>query len=103
MTKTVDELMRLADEYAIHLLDTAKGADNVLETGVARLALRSALEEVVANAARFAYLKEHEVDWLPPKWNGNPKGRHDMIFYSDIRDLGEAIDAAMQQAPEQEG
>jgi hypothetical protein len=46
------------------------------------------------DAERYRWLKEKQIDWLPPHYNGVPRGRFDMSWYCDERDLDAAIDAA---------
>jgi hypothetical protein len=76
MTKTVDELMSMANAIA-SVRGNSKHAESL------RAALRSALEAVVKDAERYDYLR----------LNGEPDSGLDE----------KAVDAAMQQAPEQEG
>lgn len=125
MTKTVDELMRLHDEAANAHADWVICADNVqaakeVEADAARSVLRSALEEVVPTwrpietAPKDGYLmllctdvgivfkgkfNKHLRIWV------DDEGRERFRTVKSWQPLPAppAGDAAMQQAPEQEG
>lgn len=107
MTTTVDELMRLAtdlsDRYAYMLRATTSRKEGARQAlAAAKANLRSALEEVVADARRLAWFEEDAgssvfklgKSWYARKSYGMPHRRH--------KSMRDAIDA-MQQAPEQEG
>lgn len=85
--KTVDDLMRLVDDHCgVYRWATS---ERIAES---RAALRSELEEVVKDHRRYQYLL------------GLPSGITAASIVNDVPEgVNATIDAAMQQAPEQEG
>lgn len=99
--KTVDELMRLADDASAAFFGATR-TGNIEHAESKRATLRSALEEVVKDAERKP-LSDWAVSDVYRKWADTPG----VSFADLIRSVELAhrigVDAAMQQAPEQEG
>lgn len=117
--KTVDELMRLHDDAKIAHTEWVMTGNGEMREDETRQALRSALEDVVreiqhlqmaanseaqrgdelaADAKRYRWLRDANTDLdalAAANWEGGD------VYSGEALDA--AIDAAMQQAPEQEG
>ena len=95
MTKSVDELMRLADDASAAFFGATR-TGNIEHAESKRAALRSALEEVVRDSERYR--------WLMTSPDAAFFSFEGMCCRNEPKaDIDAAIDAAMQQAPEQEG
>jgi hypothetical protein len=108
MSKTVDELMRLHLGACNAWTEVAQHSDGFEAANTADAALRSALEAVVEDAERLDALqsaKGHN-QWIVAQGPGSftvSLLRRGIASFATRKTIREAIDAAMQQAPEQEG
>jgi hypothetical protein len=109
MSKTVDELMRLHLDACNAWTEVAQHSDGFEAATTADAALRSALEAVAKDAELLDYLDARNA--RKNQQNGTTYGwrlteNHNRIALEDHYfpqiSAREAIDAAMQQAPEQE-
>lgn len=101
MTKTVDELMRLADDSSAAFFGATR-TGNIEHAESKRAALRSALEELCRDAERLAGLHK-TCDYDGYGWWLNESCLKTGDAPPTLDEFRFAIDAAMQQAPEQEG
>jgi len=91
---TTDEIMELADVWMVARLQTNQTWSDV---DIARNRLKTAIEALAADAARYNWIKEHCI--LGIYQNGN--GWHmsiDGIAPDSKRDIDSAVDAAMKES-----
>ena len=102
MTKTVDELWKLVESFVSGVLHDICELSEDDETG-RRAAIRSALEEVVADAERWVFVegRAEKTGVYSDKRGGGLVWS--VRIYGPGGSFTSAVDAAMQQAPEQEG
>lgn len=60
--------------------------------------LQDELAKMPIDAARYRWLCDELIVWMPPGYNGNQKGRFELYWEQESHDLNAAVDAAMKES-----